>query len=279
VPESDSSAQSAAPSADDASNHSIAGLGCLYLVDPAASMLAIAERRLSSRTAAAPGTEPAEPIENVSQRMQFHCMTLEEFVASAAGSACLGRLDLVVSSASMHLLDEGSVLPLVAALLRPGGVFAYNLWYHSWEEMRGYFSRNPIELERMEAWKTIVNDCATERGMARPFPSADAPRLMEAPLCERSPSSIMSVAQRYGLRLHSIQLDFDRVSPAFLLAFSAMSPHWLAALGGLRPVIIQQAAHRCRALPDCLMPTVRIMLCKQAQLPATDALHNGGKTK
>lgn len=104
----------------------------VWLVEPAEAMLAIARERLG------------DAIEGAV------CATAEEL------SPRLPDFDAALSSAALHLADLERVIGAVARRLRPGGLFAFNLWGHSFAETaaRG----------RWGAWRGVLDRALARHG-------------------------------------------------------------------------------------------------------------------
>jgi SAM-dependent methyltransferase len=156
------------------------------------------------------------------------------------------RVDAVLCSAAMHLLDEAVVFPRVAQILRPGGVFAFNLWWHSFDETA------PDEPESW--WEQVVDEEVRQAGFATPEPPAWTPAR------ERTRSELVQLAASHGLALRSLVRDTDDVAAAFFVDFAAMRPDWLADLGEARAAVLERARARCTRPVQVV--TVRLLFAR-----------------
>ena len=154
----------------------------------------------------------------------------------------------VVSSAVMHLVDEREALPGMAALLEPGGILAFNLWWHADEETAGF--------DPAERWLPLVERAIAEQGRRIPrWPAPARPR----PPC--SGADLQALAYASGLMPVSRTVDRDPVRSAFFIDFRAMWPEWPPGLDRSdRAKVIARAKELARA--EVVVPTVRYVFRK-----------------
>eukprot|EP01115_Flamella_aegyptia_P014222 TRINITY_DN794_c0_g1_i4.p1 TRINITY_DN794_c0_g1~~TRINITY_DN794_c0_g1_i4.p1 ORF type:complete len:214 (-),score=-0.96 TRINITY_DN794_c0_g1_i4:29-670(-) len=93
----------------------------VYLTDPAESMLEICKER----------------FQNSLSSLRF-CKLAGEEIGKISDSYphILKGVDLIVSSATMHLVDEDPFFESAPKLLKDGGLLAFNLWWHSLDETK-----------------------------------------------------------------------------------------------------------------------------------------------
>lgn len=182
-----------------------AGARELVLVEPAPRMCELAAARLGS--------------------------TLRSVVMARAED-CVGRPGLpeglnasaVLCSAAFHLMDEARVLSEVARVLRPGGVFATNLWGHSFDETAGLETDPETSTESSGPdWRALLEPELARRGAELPETRGEPPRL-------RTRAGLARAATRAGLELVDLRLDEDDSCAAMILDFLAMSPRFLGFL-------------------------------------------------
>lgn len=181
----------------------------VHLVEPAGPMLALAREALGARAAG------------------YHRRAAEE----------LGRLELqadaCLASAAAHLLREEDVFPAVARALRPGGLYAFNLWGHSFET-----TADDPSFE----WRAPVEAACRELGLAAPrWPAVEPPRV-------RRLRDLEQLGQACGLALEDCRTDRDALPGSFYVRFAAMFPAWMEHVpGGRREELLERARERCEA--------------------------------
>lgn len=170
--------------------------GCkVILLDPVEAMIALARRNLAG------------------QRAQFHVALIDE--APALGI----RAVAAIASASMQYLELETTFNALEPVIDPGGRFAFNLWYHHWEET--------ATLSGMAGWHRIaqsVCDAEGVAGLAAPVPPKSPPKTRE---------QLMSASQRHGFRLVAEHRDEDQSPVAWGVEFLAMNAEW--PVKGLEP--------------------------------------------
>lgn len=206
----------------------------VYLMDPAPAMCALARERCAG-------------------------LLVDVFQAAAEDWGALGgspeaapTFEAVLSSAALHLCDEQRVFSEVARHLAPGGVFAFTLWGHSFEETR--------DIEPTPPWQAAVaralarRDPAAARALEPPGPPAvDARRV-------RTRQGLTAAARQAGLSEPEFQVYRDSVPGAFFVDFAAMSPDFLPGVGvELRAEVVAQARQDPELAEECAMPSVRVV--------------------
>jgi SAM-dependent methyltransferase len=161
----------------------------------------------------------------------------------------LGRgFSAVLCSAAFHLMEPRAALASVGRALKPGGLFAFNLWWHAYA---------PTAKERWEDWwLEPASRALREAGV-------ELPR-WELPVVPRyAPAELERLAARAGLSLRRIALDRAETDGALAVDFMAMSPNWPApGLGAARARVIARA--RALAQGPRTAVTVRVRLAKPA---------------
>ena len=195
----------------------------VYLVEPAEAMLELAVRRVGSRSIGHAQVSAAQ-LDRVSIR---------------AGA--------VLCSAAVHLVDETEVFPSVARVLRPGGLFIFNLWWHSWE--------STAHIDPGPRWRALLEQAMSELGESAILPTPSRPRI-------RTRHGFSQAARQAGLDLIHIQTDTDHLPLSFFLDFTAMSSDFLADLSPSRRAVVLRTA-RARASAEVTIKTTRFVLQKR----------------
>ena len=113
----------------------------------------------------------------------------------------------------MHLVDETQVFLGLARCLKPGGVYVFNLWWHSWQPT--------AQASYDHVWKPVVEQVLQDMGEAQPtWSSSSRPRV-------RTLDHLRRAAQAAGFRLEQVITDTDQVRLSFFTDFSAMSSTFL----------------------------------------------------
>lgn len=188
------------------------------LTEPAAAMRALAAERLGERaTYLAAAAEELDAID--------------------------GTFDAVLSSAAMHLCDEASVFPGVAARLAPGGTFAFNLWWHSFDETRDEV------VESAHGRDAIDRACEALGVEPGRWPQPRPARV-------RTRQGLRALAAANGLEPRDPIVDRDPVPARFLVDFAAMAPAALAHLApNTRSKVLETA--RTSSTTEVTLPSVR----------------------
>ena len=158
------------------------------LIEPAKNMLDIARRKLAG------------------QRVRLLNMGLGE---AAEGGL---RAMAAVASLSMQFLNLDEALGVLARVLAPGGRFAFNLWYHHWEET--------AHIPGMREWRAAAEAACREAGLAAPAESAK--KLQSA----KMRAELQHACQRHGFRLLAEHRDTDLTPSGFGVDDEAMNPDW-----------------------------------------------------
>ncbi len=166
-------------------------LSNITLIEPAKNMLELAAQRLD------PGVK------------------LLNTTAEQLGELHL-TADAVLCNAAFHLMNEELVLPAIARALNSGGLCAFNLWGHSFDET--------ANREDIVDWLSFVEKAMQERGenLATHSPSI-APRA-------RSIQELKRRAGECGLELDNYKITEHRTHARFGIEFAAMSDNFLGHL-------------------------------------------------
>lgn len=178
------------------------------LLDPVEAMIALARRNLAG------------------QRAQFRVALIEE--APALGICAVAA----IASVSMQYLELEATFNALERVVEPGGRFAFNLWYHHWEET--------ATLSGMAGWHGIaqsVCDAEGVAGLAAPVPPKSPPKTRE---------QLMSASQRHGFRLVAEHRDQDPSAVTWGIEFMAMNPEW--PVKGLEPVAREELLSAMREM-------------------------------
>ena len=123
------------------------------------------------------------------------------------------KVDAVLCNAAFHLMDEELVLPAIARALNSGGLCAFNLWGHSFDET--------ANRENIVDWLSFVERATQEQGetLATHSPGI-APRT-------RSIQELKHCAIDSGLELDNYRISEHRTHARFGIEFAAMSDNFL----------------------------------------------------
>ena len=187
------------------------------LLDPSPAMLQLARRNLAGRSA------------------QFHQMSIE-------GAPALGvRAVASISSVAMQYLELETTFAALERVIEPCGRFAFNLWYHHWQETAAN--------KGMAGWHGIaqsVCDAAGIVGLPAPATPKSPPKTRDA---------LMGASQRHGFRLVAEHRDEDQSPVAWGIDFMAMSADW--PVKGLEPSVREELLRAMREwAADELEPVV-----------------------
>ena len=196
----------------------------VYLVEPAEAMLRLAVQRIGNRSIG-----HAKVSASQLDRMSI-------------------RVGAVLCNAAVHLVDETDVFGSVARVLKPGGRFIFNLWWHSWEPT-AHIAPGPC-------WRALLEQAMSELGESVPLPVPTRPRI-------RTPRGFSRAARQAGLDMVHTQTDTDHLPLSFFLDFTAMSPDFLADLSPSRRAVVLRTA-RARASAKVPIKTTRFVLQKRA---------------
>jgi len=160
-----------------------------------------------------------EPAERMCIRAQDNIKTPN--IYQVAAEDCLLKtnlpenyFDFILSNASMHLMSENDIYPIVSKLLKPKiGYFLYTLWYHAFNETQ-HFDQN-------DEFETYINDALTYFNYPKYFLKTSKE------LSVRSRRYLEDIAYKNGLRLESCTIHMHQIPMSFDLDFMLMSPNWL----------------------------------------------------
>jgi SAM-dependent methyltransferase len=161
-----------------------------------------------------------EPAEQMCIRARNNIQTPHIYQITAED--CLSQSDLprnsfdfILCNASMHLMSESEIYPIVSQLLKPKkGYFLYTLWYHSFDETQDY--------DQDDEFERCFNDVLTDLNYPKYFPQTS----------QRSPSVrsrryLKETALQNGLNVESCIIYMHQIPLSFDLDFMLMSPNWL----------------------------------------------------
>ena len=160
-----------------------------------------------------------EPAERMCQRARENIPTAHVFQITAED--CLSNSDLprdyfdfILCNASMHLMTENDIYPVVAKLLKvKQGYFLYTLWYHAFDETLCY--------DQDEEFESCLNRALNAFGYPNYFTEN------QQKVKGRSRRYLAEIAEKNGLRLDSCRICMHRIPLEFDLDFLLMSPNWL----------------------------------------------------
>lgn len=157
----------------------------IYMLEPAKNMMRLAKSRLGRRV------------------KKYYAFSAEE-----AGKIPV-LFDAVVCNVSFHLMDEKKVFRAVSRVLKPGGIFCFNIWGHSYAPTAKLWIENPE--------KEIVTRALQKHGETlKDKPKSPPPR-------KRAPKELKDAASTAGLKLSRPVIDMDMLPVKFFIDFAAMS--------------------------------------------------------
>lgn len=166
----------------------------IYLVEPAERMCIHARRNIQTP--------------HIYQLAAENCLSTSDLPRS--------YFDYILCNASMHLMSENDIYPIVSQLLKPQkGYFLYTLWYHAFDETQ-HFSKD-------KEFQKAVNDALTSFKYPKYF--SDVSKTTST--TNRSRKYLKETAERNGLKLVSCTVDYHKTPITFDLDFILMSPNWL----------------------------------------------------
>jgi len=138
-----------------------------------------------------------------------------------AAEECLSKsnlprdyFDFILCNASMHLMSENDIYPIVSKLLKPKkGYFLYTLWYHAFDETQTY--------DQNDEFETYINDALIYFNYPKYFSKTSRERSV------RSRKYLEETAYQNGLKLVSCTIHIHQVPMSFELDFMLMSPNCL----------------------------------------------------
>lgn len=168
----------------------------IHLVEPAARMCTLARNNI--------------PTAHIYQLAAEDCLSTADLPRN--------YFDFILCNASMHLMSENDLYPIVSQLMKPkGGRFLYTLWYHAFDETQ-HFSKDS-ELQR------AVNDALTSFNYPKYF--ATTRTTTATSTTNRSRKYLRETAARNGLELVSCTIRCHKTPIVFDLDFALMKPNWL----------------------------------------------------
>jgi len=161
-----------------------------------------------------------EPAERMCIRARDNIKT--PHIYQVAAEDCLSKsnlprdyFDFILCNASMHLMSENDIYPVVSKLLKPKtGYFLYTLWYHAFDETQDYDQDDELEM--------AVNDTLTYFNYPKYFS-----KTTKSSSRVRSRRYLEEMAYRNGLQLESCTIYMHQIPVSFDLDFTLMSPNWL----------------------------------------------------
>lgn len=166
----------------------------LVLIEPAEQMCEIARKFL--------------PEVQIYRQTAENCLSIVEFQQEH-------QFDCILSNASMHLMSDETIFPIVDRLLKVDrGFFLYTLWFHSFDETETYHNDNEFY--------DIVNRTLTSFGFPIYYSLTDDNRTLI-----RSRKTIEQTAEKNHLRFHSATIFQEKIPMKFNFDFSRMSNDWL----------------------------------------------------
>jgi SAM-dependent methyltransferase len=169
----------------------------LYLVEPAEQMCVRARETIKTP--------------HIYQIAAEDCLSLADIPRD--------QFDFILCNASMHLMSESNIYPIVSKLLKPkSGHFLYTLWYHAFDETEHYNGD--------EGFESCVNDVLISFNYPKYYSLEDKnkPRTSRP---ARSRKYLEETAQANGLKLQSCTIRLHRTPMSFDLDFALMTPNWL----------------------------------------------------
>ena len=218
------------------------------IVDLAGGSGMVCERLLTLRPQARLTLmEPSTQMRQCAHRNLGGQVTIINAVASDTGPIT-APVDAVVCSAAMHLLDEATVFQAVSTILRPGGTFAFNLWWHSYDET--------ADRVLDPWWETVLAEEVHLAGFALPEPQPNTPRR------RRTAAGLETCAALHGFTVAAIDKLEYQTSAELFVDFWDMNPKWLSHLGDQKQGAIARLRVRCGA-PGVTIPVVRVVMHKK----------------
>lgn len=158
----------------------------IHMLEPAKNMMRLAKSRLGRRV------------------KKYYALRADEAGKISA------RFDAVVCNVSFHLMDEKKVFRAVSRVLKPGGVFCFNLWGHSYAPTAKCWTENPE--------KEFVHKALQKYGCkVESHPKSPPPR-------KRELKELKDAASSAGLKLSRAVINIDKLPVAFFIDFAAMTP-------------------------------------------------------
>ena len=192
----------------------------LHIIDLAAGTGLVSKLLINNLHISPSSLYLIEPAEQMCVRARDNIKT--PHIYQVAAEDCLTRDDLprdyfdfILCNASMHLMSENDIYPVVSKLLKPkNGYFLYTIWYHSFDE-----TANINQNHEFESYiDQVLRDFNYPEYFSKP---------KSRPSVERSRKYLEKTADENGLRVYSCTIYMHQVPMSFDLDFSLMSPDWL----------------------------------------------------
>ncbi len=161
----------------------------LHLADPSANMLEIAREHLGDAVAG------------------YHQCSAEALAISGK------TFDTIVSSATLHTVDEREAMKPISAHLDKGGAFVSCMWGRSYAATG--------DGTAILHWRTQVDEALSLAGFSPQWPAPPGRDRV------RTRDDYDTAGRMAGLRLRKADAIPDRISPALLIDFASMEPEWL----------------------------------------------------
>ncbi len=156
-----------------------------HLLEPAENMMRLARKRLGKRV------------------KKYYALQAEEAHKIPV------LFDAVMCNVSMHLMDEKKVFHAVSRVLKPGGMFCFNLWGHSYAPTVKLWIENPEK-------KFVIRALQKHGETLEDEPKSQPPR-------KRTLKELREAASRAGLKLSRPVIHADKLPVEFFIDFAAMS--------------------------------------------------------
>lgn len=207
----------------------------IHLVEPAARMCTLARNNI--------------PTAHIYQLAAEDCLSTSDLPRD--------YFDFILCNASMHLMSEDDLYPIVSQLLKPkSGRFLYTLWYHAFDETQHFSKDNALQ--------QAVNDALTSFNYPKYFAT---PRTTATSTTNRTRKYLRETAARNGLELVSCTIHCHKTPIVFDLDFTLMTPNWL--VDHLRKAQEFRQMHQdVYVMKERIIEQVRVLLTdKYADIP------------
>ena len=214
-----------------------------HLVDLAGGTGLVSARILAARPACR--VTLVEPATAMIQRAQSHLGSQVSYVKATAVdlAGVTGPVDAVVCNAAMHLLDESPVFAAVSALLEPGGLFVFNLWWHSVAELS-----HDVD-DRW--WETVLADEIVAAGFRPPTEAPKSARRL------RTRDGMTALAARHGFETCVFESGAVEATRELFVDFWEMNDAWLSDLGPAKKEVVARIRARCTGAVS--LPFLRVV--------------------
>ncbi|CAF3697663.1 unnamed protein product [Rotaria sp. Silwood1] len=202
-------------------NHRLTNLKDIHIMDLAAGTGLVSKLLIKYLNISPSSLYLVEPAE----RMYLHARNniKSNHIYKMSAEDCLSTNDLprdyfdfILCNASMHLMSEDNIYPVISKLLKPKtGYFIYTVWYHSFDETEHYQKNHLIE--------TYINDALTFYNYPIFFSTLNKKKSKTS----RSRKYLEEISNKYELKLESCTINIHRTPLSFDLDFMLMTPNWL----------------------------------------------------